>query len=169
MSKLNDLIARLCPRGVEYKPLGDIAEYGTERIDAATVDFNSYVGVDNLLPYKQGKTISSYVPTEGRLIRFTVGDILIGNIRPYLKKIWFAEYGGGTNGDVLVIHITVDSLTPKFLYYCLSSDRFFHHAVQFSKGAKMPRGDKSSIMEFKIPVPPLEVQREIVRSTPLQS
>jgi len=33
-------------------------------------------------------------------------DILVGNIRPYLKKIWFADCFGGTNGDVLVIHLT---------------------------------------------------------------
>ena len=149
--------------GVKFKKLGEVATYGNERIDAANVDCNSYVGVDNLLPDKQGKTISSYVPNEGRLVRFMAGDILIGNIRPYLKKIWFAEYEGGTNGDVLVIRVTADSLSSKFLYYCLSSDKFFHYAVQFSKGAKMPRGDKSATMDFVIPVPSLEEQERIVK------
>lgn len=147
---------------VEYRKLGEIAVYGRERIDASAVDLNSYVGVDNLLPDKRGKTKSSYVPKEGRLIHFTAGDILIGNIRPYLKKIWFAEYDGGTNGDVLVIRAVTATLNAKFLYYCLSSDKFFNHAVQFSKGAKMPRGDKSAIMEFKVPVPPLSEQERIV-------
>ncbi len=148
---------------VELKKLGEVATYGKERIDASNVDFNSYVGVDNLLPDKQGKTISSYVPNEGRLVHFMAGDILIGNIRPYLKKIWFAEYEGGTNGDVLVIRVTADSLSPKFLYYCLSSDKFFHYAVQFSKGAKMPRGDKSATMDFLIPIPSLEEQERIIK------
>ena len=87
MSKLNDLIVRLCPNGVEVKKLGEIAMYGKSRIDAAEVDLNSYVGVDNLLPDKRGKTVSSYVPKEGTLTRFSAGNILIGNIRPYLKKI----------------------------------------------------------------------------------
>ena len=67
------------------------------------------------------------------------------------------------NGDVLVIHVIANSLDSKFLYYCLSSDKFFRYAVQFSKGAKMPRGDKSAIMEFEIPVPPLEEQERIVK------
>ncbi len=48
------------------------------------------------------------------------------------------------------------------MYYILSSDQFFAYDVQNSKGAKMPRGDKSAIMKFPIPVPPLEHQARIV-------
>lgn len=105
MSRLQELIQELCPDGVEYKTLGEVAPYSSNRIDADMVDAESYVGVDNLLPNKQGKTSSNYVPSTDRLTRFIIGDILIGNIRPYLKKIWLAENNGGTNGDVLVIHI----------------------------------------------------------------
>ena len=163
MSRLNELIAELCPGGVEHKKLGDIAIYSKERINASEVNGKTYVGVDNLLPDKQGKKDSSYVPTEGRLIKFCKGDILIGNIRPYLKKIWLAEYDGGTNGDVLPVHLTTDKVDARFLYYCLSSDQFFAYDMQHAKGSKMPRGDKASVMEYRIPVPPIGVQREIVR------
>lgn len=162
MSELEELMERFCPSGVEYHKLHQVAEYGKTRIEATNIDEKTYVGVDNLLPHKQGKIDSLLVPSDGRLIQFLKGDVLIGNIRPYLRKIWLAEYAGGTNGDVLVIHITKDSLDSKFLYYCLSSDQFFHYNVQFSKGAKMPRGDKSAIMEYEIPLPPPEIQREIV-------
>ena len=163
MSRLEELIAELCPDGVEYKVLGDVSEYSKTRIDASEIDEHTYVGVENLLPNKQGKTTSSYVPTEGKLIRFLENDILIGNIRPYLKKIWLAEHNGATNGDVLPVHITEKDLDAKFLYYCLSSDQFFLYDMRHAKGAKMPRGDKGAVMEYKVPVPPLEVQREIVR------
>lgn len=78
-------------------------------------------------------------------------------------KIWLAESDGGTNGDILVIRLTADSLSPKFLYYCLASDRFFQYAVQFSKGANMPRGNKAAILNFEIPVPPLSEQERIVQ------
>ena len=162
MSELEELMERFCPSGVEYHKLHQVAEYGKTRIEATNIDEKTYVGVDNLLPNKQGKIDSLLVPSDGRLIQFLKGDVLIGNIRPYLRKIWLAEYAGGTNGDVLVIHITKDSLDSKFLYYCLSSDQFFHYNVQFSKGAKMPRGDKSAIMEYEIPLPPPEIQRKIV-------
>jgi type I restriction enzyme S subunit len=82
MSKLEELIAELCPDGVEYKALGEIARYSNDRIDAKVVNEQTYVGVDNLLPEKQGKTFSSYVSSNGRLIHFKASDILIGNIRP---------------------------------------------------------------------------------------
>lgn len=136
MSKLDELIEKYCPNGVEYKELRDISTYAKNRVDAKTVDDKNYVGVDNLLPNKHGKTSSSYVPKGGNLIGFNQDDILIGNIRPYLKKIWLAEYGGATNGDVLTIQILTRTLDPKFLYYCLSSDQFFCMICNMLKGQK---------------------------------
>lgn len=48
MSRLEELIQQLCPDGVEYKYLGDVCSYATERIDAAEVNADNYVGVENL-------------------------------------------------------------------------------------------------------------------------
>ena len=166
MSKLDDMIKELCPDGVKYKVIGETCQYSKTRIDADMVDEDTYVGVDNLLPDKRGKTSSSYVPTEGRLAQFLVGDVLIGNIRPYLRKIWRATHEGGTNGDVLVIHINekyADQISSEYLYYVLSSEHFFHYNISNSKGAKMPRGSKDAIMNYKFPLPPLPIQQEIVR------
>lgn len=50
---------------------------------------------------------------------------------------------------------------PKFLYYLVSSDEFFIFNTQHAKGAKMPRGSKPAILNFRIPLPTLEVQQEI--------
>lgn len=163
MTKLDELIQEYCPDGVEFRKLGEISQYCKERIDASTVDKTCYVGVENLLQNKQGKTLSSAVPTTGQVIAFSFGDILIGNIRPYLKKIWLADCNGGTNGDVLAIHITDSGMLPEFLYYVLSSDFFFHYDMQYAKGSKMPRGSKEAVLQYITPVPPLPVQREIVR------
>jgi type I restriction enzyme S subunit len=135
------------------------------RINAVDLNDENYVGVDNLLPDKLGKTIASYVPIKGRYLQFNIGDILIGNIRPYLKKIWKATCPGGTNGDVLVIRIKdnlKDNISSNYLYYILSSDNFFAYCTQHSKGGKMPRGDKLAIKLYPIPVPPLPVQERIV-------
>lgn len=78
------------------------------------------------------------------------GDILVGNIRPYLKKIWFANIDGGCSNDVLVIRAN-PGYSPKFLYYALLRDEFFAHMMNGKKGTKMPRGDKKQIMRFPIP------------------
>src|SRR5690606_6337167 len=120
------------------------------------------VGVDNLLPNRGGKTISKYVPNAGNLISYSKDNILIGNIRPYLKKIWHADQDGGTNGDVLVIQIKDQNVSPKFLYQVLADDAFFEYNMQHSKGAKMPRGDKGKIMEYRVPIPSFEHQQRIV-------
>ena len=163
MSRLTELIQELCPNGVEYKKLGEVAHYSANRIDASCVNAKTYVGVESLLADKQGKVDSACVPVVGRLIEFLAGDVLIGNIRPYLKKIWLADCDGGTNGDVLAVQINDRAvLMPEYLYYVLSSDSFFLYDMQFAKGAKMPRGDKESILGYLIPVPPLEIQREVV-------
>ena len=149
---------------IEWTKLNVIAKYSDSKIEAINVDKKSYVGVDNLLPNRAGKTISNYVPVEGRLSYFKSGDILIGNIRPYLKKIWFATHQGGTNGDVLVIQVRdSEKVLPRYLFHILSTDNFFFYNVQNSRGAKMPRGNKSSIMDYSIAVPKTtEVQQQIV-------
>ena len=143
--------------------MGEIAEYSQERIIASELNNENYIGVDNLLQEKKGKTISSCVPNKGIYTRYDNGDILIGNIRPYLKKIWKANTIGGANGDVLVIKIKdIQFITSNYLYYLLSSDEFFNYDMQYSKGAKMPRGNKQAVMKYQIPVPSLEEQEKIV-------
>ena len=164
MSKLETLIQQLCPDGVAIVQLKEVAHYSKTRIDATEVSCDNYVGVENLLQNKLGKISASTVPETGKIIAFEKGNILIGNIRPYLKKIWLADCSGGTNGDVLTVQINdISKLLPKFLYYVLSSDQFFMYDMQNSKGAKMPRGSKEAVMKYCVPIPPLEIQREIVR------
>lgn len=150
---------------VQWRSLGEIAMYSDTRIDAISLDNKTYVGVDNLLQNRAGKTVSNYVPETGRLTCYEEGDILIGNIRPYLKKIWHSDQQGGTNGDVLVIRIQHEekqNILPRYLYQILADDDFFHYAVKTSKGAKMPRGNKQMIMKYQVPVPSPEEQKRIV-------
>lgn len=142
--------------------LKEIAEYSKDKINAEELNEDNYVGVDNLLPNKQGKKKSSHIPQVGNSTKYHINDILIGNIRPYLKKIWYANNKGGTNGDVLVIHITNERVNPKYLYYILSSDKFFNYDTSNSKGAKMPRGNKDAVMKYKFFLPTMEEQNKIV-------
>ena len=147
---------------VEWKTLGEVAEYVRERIAVDQLCAQTYVGVDNLLPNRAGKKDSNYLPTEGNAIAYQPNDILIGNIRPYLKKIWKADNEGGASGDVLVVRIKNSLLTPGYLYHLLADDRFFSYDMQHAKGAKMPRGNKEKILDYVLPLPPLSEQRRIV-------
>lgn len=164
MSKLDELIRELCPDGVQVFRLEEIAHYAKTRIDCKTINEDNYVGVENLLQNKAGKTKATSVPTTGMVIAYQKNDILIGNIRPYLRKVWLADCEGGTNGDVLTVQIEdTEKVLPQFLYYVLSSEKFLLYDIQNSKGAKMPRGSKDAVMKFEVPLPHLDVQREIVR------
>ena len=142
--------------------LSSIATYSRDRISATEIDAETYVGVDNLLQNKKGKVKATYVPKTGNLLAYNAGDILIGNIRPYLRKIWLADSKGGTNGDVLVIRTIDKNVLNRFLYYVLSDERFFLYDNNNAKGAKMPRGDKNAVMEYELYLPDLETQKRIV-------
>ena len=148
--------------GGAKKKLIDVAIYAKVRILADKLDKENYVGVENLLQNKLGKTSSNYVPTDGAFIEYLPNDILIGNIRPYLRKIWLSDRKGGTNGDVLVIRLTDENILPRYLYHILANEHFFEYNIKYSKGAKMPRGDKSAILQYEFDVPPLEQQQRIV-------
>jgi len=147
---------------VERRALGEIAQYSKTRISADQLTEQNYVGVDNLLQDRQGKTLSNHAPAEGNFTEFRENDILIGNIRPYLKKIWLSNLIGGTNGDVLVVRLNDEMITSEYLYQLLADDKFFHYNIQHSKGARMPRGSKEAIMNYEIPIPSLTIQSHIV-------
>lgn len=151
------------PHSWPVKKLGEIAHYSSQKISASDLNPSNYIGVDNLLKDKQGKIDASFYPTTGNVTAYNKGNTLIGNIRPYLKKIWYADSDGGASGDVLVIQVndnTKMKVHPFFLYYSLSLDAFFDFDMLHSKGAKMPRGSKPEIMKFPIILPPMERQRE---------
>lgn len=133
------------------KLLKDCAYYVTDRISSSNLTAENYIGVDNMLPNKAGVTLSESVPTSGDVTAFNVGDILIGNIRPYFKKIWLATFDGGCSPDVLCIRCNRD-VPPEYLYGVLSQDSFFDYDMAGSKGSKMPRGDKNHIMNYPIPI-----------------
>ena len=156
-----DSLERLNMGGAKKK-LIDVAIYAKVRILADKLDKENYVGVENLLQNKLGKTSSNYVPTDGAFIEYLPNDILIGNIRPYLRKIWLSDRKGGTNGDVLVIRLTDDNILPRYLYHILANEHFFEYNIKYSKGAKMPRGDKAAILQYEFDVPSLEEQHRIV-------
>nr|EKJ2752107.1 restriction endonuclease subunit S [Escherichia coli] len=173
MSELSYLEKLMDGVEVEWKAVGDIAGYSTTKVDADKLDATSFVGVDNLLADKGGRIDATYQPNTARLTAYEPGDILLGNIRPYLKKVWMAENNGGCSGDVLAIRILADCkkiISPEYLYYALSSDSFFSYSMQHAKGAKMPRGSKDAILNYQIPIPcpsapekSLAIQSEIVR------
>ncbi len=144
--------------GVEMK---DVACFVKDRISSNGLTAQNYTSVENLLKDKAGRKDAENVPTDGNWIKYQIGDILIGNIRPYLRKIWLSDRDGGTNGDVIVVRAN-DGISHEFLYYCLSSERFFLYYNQSLKDGKMPRGEKSRVLTYAIPSISINEQQRIV-------
>ena len=141
--------------------LKNYATYVNNKIDVCEISLNQYISTDNILQNKQGIECAASLPIQGgKVTAFKKGDILLANIRPYLKKIWYAQFDGGCSADVLAIRANA-KIDSHFLFYALFRDDFFIHAMKGSKGTKMPRGDKSQIMEFKIPVFDPKTQQSI--------
>jgi type I restriction enzyme S subunit len=113
-----------------------------------------------MLPNKGGVVDASSLPSIELTQEYKIGDILVSNIRPYFKKIWKATCNGGCSNDVLVFEAKAN-IDRDFLYYVLANDDFFTYAMSTSKGTKMPRGDKISIMQYAVSSFELTTQKKI--------
>ena len=140
--------------------LSDICTFAVGRASVADLDLDTYISTENMLPNKEGIIRSSGLPTVPQTQAYKCGDVLVSNIRPYFKKIWFADCNGGCSNDVLVLRVK-SGFHPGFLYYLLSDDNFFDYATATAKGTKMPRGDKAAIMRYGVPDLPLDIQIRI--------
>ena len=132
--------------------LSSIAYYVTDKISSNDISLSEYVTTDCILQNKKGREVASNLPPQPCcLTRYQRGDILIANIRPYLKKVWFADIDGGASSDVLVFRAK-EGHSPSFLYAVLLQDSFFDYVMQGAKGSKMPRGDKEQILRYEMPI-----------------
>ena len=145
---------------METQKLSDICEYRKEKTLVSKLTIKNYVSTENLLPNKEGLINASSLPAIDTTQAYFKSDVLVSNIRPYFKKIWMADNNGGCSNDVLVFKAK-EEVNPEFLYYVLSNDKFFDYSMALSKGTKMPRGDKSAIMNYSVPKISIIEQRKI--------
>ena len=131
--------------------LCEISEFVVDKINSSKLALTDYVTTDSLLQNKRGRECAQNLPpVPCTLTSFKKGDVLVANIRPYLKKVWLADKDGGCSSDVLAFRAT-NGHSSLFLYAVLMQDAFFDYVMQGAKGSKMPRGDKSQIMRYELP------------------
>ena len=145
---------------VPTHPLSGIAEIVNEKIRVEAISSSSYVSTENLLPEFAGMAATGNLPPVISVTRFQPKDILISNIRPYLKKVWQADIHGGASNDVLVVRAK-SHVDANYLAALLRSDHFIDYVMRGAKGVKMPRGEISMIREFPIPCPSDAEQQKI--------
>lgn len=113
-----------------------VAPLHTDRADIDMVSIDSYITTDNMLQNKRG--IISYMGTLENIagaVEYHCNDILVSNIRPYLKKIWLSDRDGGCSTDILVFRIKdISKFLPVYVYYTLYQDAFL---ILWWKGRKV--------------------------------
>ena len=139
------------------KILSDVCKLSSDRININKLSVKNYISTENLLQNKGGKVDASALPSAGQVVAFSPKMTLVSNIRPYFRKIYFSDSYGGCSNDVLAF-IAKEGVSEKWLYYLLSQDAFFDYVMSGAKGTKMPRGDKTQIMNFPLYLPPFPEQ-----------
>ena len=138
----------------EVKRLGDesIAKFIRDTAPRSDLHPETYVSTENMLPDFGGIAQASSLPASGTIKQYRQQDILIANIRPYLKKVWQADRNGTASNDVIVVRPSSD-ICPRYLGILLASDTFISYVMAGAKGLKMPRGDIALIKQYPVGLP----------------
>ena len=139
--------------------LKDVADFQKERISSGLLDESTYISTENILQNFQGVQSAISIPANTNVVAYKKNDILLSNIRPYLKKVWFSDKIGGCSADVFVLRSK--TCEPEFLYNVIASDKFINYVMSGAKGVKMPRGDKNQMESFSFSIPAVAEQRKI--------
>ena len=140
--------------------LEDVMNFSTTRINSSELNEDNYVSTENMLQDYQGIMEAKSVPEDVNVISYSCGDILISNIRPYLKKVWKATFNGGCSSDVFVLKAN-DNIESDYLHYVIANDKFINFVMSGAKGVKMPRGDKKQMKTYSLSLPQIQEQKKI--------
>ena len=171
MTLLNQLIQELCPDGVEYKAISECVQKvnnikWSECLNAEFryIDLTSVDRDTNCITDTQ-KIKAENAPSRAQQI-VKEGDILLGTTRPMLKRYCMIDktYDGQIcSTGFCVLRAKDTSISTRWLYHQIASSAFFAHVEKFQKGAGYPAISDADVRSYKIPLPPLPVQSEIVK------
>ena len=123
------------------------------------------------LPYISNEDIVSWTgkllndqprPAESDGRKFQVDDVLLNKLRPYLAKVYHADFDGVSSGELLCLRPS-NIVLPRFLFYVLVSKGFIDSIDAETFGSKMPRADWEIVGHQPLPLPSLETQRRIAQ------
>jgi type I restriction-modification system DNA methylase subunit/restriction endonuclease S subunit len=125
----------------------------------------TYLGLENITQntgYIEGNVVTEN-PADIKSLKniFKPGNILYGKLRPNLNKVWLADRKGICSTDIFVLEAAGTKGDPALYAHLFRSPRFNSAVTAELKGAQLPRIGWSSFAALQIPLPPLEVQKEI--------
>ena len=172
MTQINELLSSLCPNGVEYKKLGEIGTF-TRGSGIQKRDFVEdgkpcihYGQIYTQYGMAVTKAISSISEKHFAKAKKAVpGDIVIAITSENIEDVctplvWEGNTPVAISGHSCAFHTQEN---PRYIAYCILGERFQQQKTKFAQGTKVIEMKPAELAKAEIPVPPLEVQREIVR------
>jgi type I restriction enzyme, S subunit len=150
------------PLGWEWARIGDILQPSGERTNPSGIEEIAYIGLEHI-DKNTGKLLGHGQSSEVRSLkaRFFKGDLLYGKLRPYLNKVYVADFDGVCSTDILVFPNN-RYISNKYLLFRFLKEDFVDYARQNSSGVQHPRVDFKKLANFRIPVAPFIEQHRIV-------
>lgn len=149
------------PKGWDVMRLKFCVQLINLKVEGQSTSLN-YLGMENVASNTGDMIYDQENPSicEGVGNKFDKNDILFGKLRPYLAKVLKAETEGFCSTELLVLRST-ELLTSEYLHFLLLSDSFINLVNSSTYGSKMPRASWDFIGNISIPVPRIEVQKQI--------
>lgn len=170
MSKIEELIARLCPDGVEYKAIGEVSSFRRGSFPQPYGNREWYDG-EGAMPFVQVADIGNdmrlvddtkrkiSVIAQPKSVFAPKGSIVI-SIQGSIGRIAITQYDAYIDRTVAIFKNIDKSVLPKYFVYQIQ--RVFEIKEKTARGSTIKTITKEEFTNYKFPVPPLEVQREIV-------
>lgn len=143
--KLKDITTLSSQKHSPIKP-ENLFYIGLEHIEKHTGKLTQKAGIDKITTIKN---------------KFSKGDILYGKLRPNLNKVYLSKEDGVCSTDILVLKLSKECL-GKYLHAIMFGNTFVNIMSENTSGVNLPRVSTKIVMNYEIPLPPLETQNLIV-------
>lgn len=147
------------------RQLGDLLEFRNEIVHPKDNPKGKaiFVGLEHVqrdTGIRIGSVSIALSEMTGRRARFRSGDIVYGYLRPYLNKVWIADFDGLCSVDQYVFTVKSE-FDRNYVAHFLRSSEFLKTAPIDSAPGQLPRIRSGEIAATPIPLPPLDEQRRI--------
>lgn len=172
MSRLEELVAELCPDGVEYRSLGEIGTMvrgsGLQKTDFTETGVGCihYGQIHTYFGAFTFRTKTCVAPELARHLRkVNTGDLVIATTSEDTGALckcvaWLGSEEIVAGGHTVIFRHDQD---PRYLSYCFQTNAFFEQKRKLASGTKVIEIAPQKLARIVVPLPPLPVQREIVR------
>ncbi|HZT94758.1 MAG TPA: restriction endonuclease subunit S [Gaiellaceae bacterium] len=173
MSRIDDLVAQLCPRGVEHKSLGELGEFirgnGLQKKDLTDDGIGAIHYGQIHTHYGTSATETTSFVSEAlamKLRKAKVGDLVIATTSEDDDAVgkavaWLGQKEVAVSSDAYIYR---HSLNPTYLSYFFQSNQFRAQKRRFITGTKVRRLSGDGLAKIRIAVPPLAIQEQIGRT-----